>query len=211
MADNIQVTEGSGKTIGSDECTVNAVSVQLQEVKIAHGAKGEFDAFADNLTPLPVYQGGSLTISVTPTVSTSPAYTAGDSIGGKFTLTSAARTSSGQCKLASLMVYDKSGQFPAMDIILFNADPSAATITDNAAFAISTDNAKVIGVASVSNADFFSTSGVEGVAQVPISRLGQVLRASGSANLYAAVLARTTPTFASTSDLTFRFTFTDRD
>lgn len=47
MADNIDVTPGSGKKIGADECTVNSVQVLLQEIKIALGAKGVFQRFLE--------------------------------------------------------------------------------------------------------------------------------------------------------------------
>src|SRR5581483_9146543 len=143
-------------------------------------------------------------ISVTPTVSASSAYTAGDAVGGKQTLTSAARVSGGKPMLESLTIIDKGNQKAALTILFFDADPSAATITDNSAFAWSTDIAKFVGKIDVVTGDYQT---IDSKAVATIENLGLILKANGSANLYAAVLTTGTPTYASTSDLIFRYAF----
>lgn len=142
-------------------------------------------------------------ISITPTVSTS-AYSIGDCIGGKQTLTDAARLSGGTTVLYSLNIIDKSNQKPEFTILFFNADPSAATITDNAAFAWSTDIAKYVGMVSVT-ADDYKTIDSKAIARPDVS--GLEMKASGSANLYAVVVADAVDTLVSTSDLTFLYGF----
>lgn len=149
-------------------------------------------------------------VSVTPTVSATPDYAQYDAVGGKQTLTSAAIASGGTVTLESLSVLDASGQSPQFDILIFNADPSSATITDNSAFVPSTDLTKIIARIPVVTADWqLITSGI-GVAQVSSDKLGQVITASGSANLFAAVVARGAINLASTTDLTFNYGFKQR-
>ncbi len=144
-------------------------------------------------------------ISVSPTV-TAGAYAAGQSFGGKQTLTGAVLWTSGVAKLTSLVVTDKGNQKPVLDILLFNSDPAAATVTDNGAFAFSTDIAKVVGRVRVSAADYVTVDS-KAIAVVPVSGLPpQILLASGGTPLYAvAVVVSGTPTPASTSDITFRY------
>jgi hypothetical protein len=56
MADNVAVTEGSGKTIASDEIT----GVNYQRIKLIHGAEGVNDGDVATANPLPVAQTGPL-------------------------------------------------------------------------------------------------------------------------------------------------------
>lgn len=149
-------------------------------------------------------------VSVTPTVSASPDYAQYDAVGGKQTLTAAAIVSGGTVVLESLTVIDIAGVSPQFDILIFDSDPSSATITDNAAFVPSTDITKVIARIPVVTADWqLITAGIA-VASVSPDKLGQVLTASGSANLFAAVVARGAINLASTGDLTFRYGFKQR-
>lgn len=143
-------------------------------------------------------------ITINPTVSTSPAYTAGDAVGGKETLTSAVRVSGGYVELDSIEVIDRSNQKPALTILFFDSDPSAATITDNAAFVFSTDISKLVAQVLIAQADYTTTNSI-GVAC--IGAIKKVIKASGSANLFAAVVTTGTPTFAGTTDITIKYGF----
>ena len=143
-------------------------------------------------------------ISVTPTVSSGAAYTAADAVGGKQTLTSAARVSGGVAVLQSLTVLDLGNQKAALTLLFFDADPTAATITDNAAFVWSTDTTKFIGKINVAAADYETVAG-EAVAS--LRGLGLELKASGSANLFVAVVTTGTPTYTSTTDLVLKYGF----
>lgn len=143
-------------------------------------------------------------ITINPTVSTSPAYTAGDAVGGKETLTSAVRISGGYVELDSIEVIDRSNQKPALTILVFDSDPAAATITDNAAFVFSTDISKLVAQVLIAQADYTTTNSI-GVAC--IGAIKKVIKASGSANLYAAVVTTGTPTFTGTTDITIKYGF----
>lgn len=52
MAENVQITAGSGTTIATDDCTVNAVAVQVQRVKVGWGADSVYNDPAV-ATPVP--------------------------------------------------------------------------------------------------------------------------------------------------------------
>lgn len=149
---------------------------------------------------------GSLTqrleFTATPTVSTTPAYTAGDTIGSKITLANAVLISGAEASLKSLTITDKSNQKPALEVVIFNADPAGSTFTDNAALVIAAaDATKVIARVTVAAGDWVTIGGI-GVATVAVDR---VLAASGGTTLYAALQAAGTPTFVSTTDITVRF------
>lgn len=143
-------------------------------------------------------------ISVTPTTSATPDYSAGDAVGGKQTLTSAARTSGGKVILQSLTVIDVSNQKKDITILFFDSDPAAATITDNAAFAFSTDISKVVGRVNIADTDYET---VNGKAIACLKGIGLEMKCSGSANLYAAVIATEAINGGSTADYTFKYGF----
>lgn len=142
-------------------------------------------------------------ISVTPTIDTA-AYSTGDAVGGKQTLTSAARVSGGAVTLESLIIVDKANQKQAMDILFFNADPTAATITNNATFAFSTDIAKWVGQIHIATTDWTTFD-----SKAIVNKLNQKLTMQGNAtaNLYAAVVGTGTPTYLTAGDLIFYYGF----
>jgi hypothetical protein len=84
-------------------------------------------------------------ISQTPTCSTSPAYTAGDAIGGLLTFANAARLSGGSGIIQAITLLCKTPALvPAIDLVLFNQ--TFTNTSDNAAFAPSdADMANCIG------------------------------------------------------------------
>lgn len=143
-------------------------------------------------------------VQVALTVSTSPAYTAGDSIGGKITIANAVRVSGGVSVLASLEILDRANQKPAGTIYIFNADPSAATLTDNSAFVFSTDDLKVIAQIPVSTSDYVTTNSK---ATANLSGLARIVGPASGTTLYAAFVTTSTPTFAATTDVQLGFGF----
>lgn len=166
---------------------------------------------AGDLRPMVVGTDGSMIsvgagVVVTPTitVSTSPAYTAGDSIGGKITLANAVRISGGTTLLQSIMILDRANQKPTGTILVFNADPAAATITDNAAFVFSTDDLKVVAPIPVNTFDYI-TINTKAVAM--LRNLGAEVKAASGTTLYAAFVTTSTPTFAATTDVQIAFGF----
>ncbi len=138
------------------------------------------------------------------TVSTSPAYTAGDSIGGKITIANAVRVSGGISVLSSLQILDRANQKPAGTIYIFNADPSAATLTDNSAFVFSTDDLKVVAQIPVSTSDYVTTNSK---ATANLSGLARIVGPTSGTSLWAAFVTTSTPTFAATTDVQLGFGF----
>lgn len=144
-------------------------------------------------------------ITVTPVVSATPDYAAGDAVGGKQTLTGAARKESGgEVVLQSLTVIDKSNQKKDLTILIFDSDPTVATITDNSAFVFSTDISKLIGKVNVADTDYET---IDSIAIATLRNLGLELKASGSAHLYAAVVATEALNLAAVDNLTFKYSF----
>ena len=146
----------------------------------------------------------AIVISKTPTVSASPDYSAGDAVGGLQTLTVATRVAGGKVKLQSVTVLDAANQKAAMTLLFFESEPTAATITDNAAFAWSTDNTKCIGKINVAAADYET---IDSKAVATVRGLNLIMQSNGTANLYVAVVTTGTPNLASTSDLVFLYGF----
>lgn len=138
--------------------------------------------------------------NATITGSTSPAYASGDLVGGKLTLSNAARVSGSSGIVQSAIITSKSLQNNVVfDVVFFNADPSNSTFTDNAAFDIhDNDLDKVIGVAQCNTVIPFSGSSVHQALGLALPFAGS----AGSTTLYAAVITRSTTTLAGTTDLT---------
>jgi len=227
MPDNVAVTAGSGTTISTEEITtLNGGGVSAQHVQRVIPAVRTADGVAVDATtstPFPVAQQGTANVAwtatevhggkvggettpITPvvTVSTTPAYTAGDTIGGAITLTNAMRITSGSGVLQSLMLFDAANQKPAGNILIFDAALSG-TYTDNAAPTWNTaDFAKCLGQFPVASGDWVTVNS-RGIGSV--RNIGLAVAANGSQNLYAVFVTTSTPTFAATSDLTLRFTF----
>lgn len=140
--------------------------------------------------------GDLLSASATPTVSTT-AYSTGDVIGTKMSLANMARLAAGPGIVQSIILNSKSSQTGAVDLLLFSADPSASTFTDNAALAINAaDEGKLIGVVHLTD---WTNLGTPSVAQS--HNPGIAFKLPSGTSLYGVLVARSTPTLASTSDL----------
>jgi len=147
-------------------------------------------------------------ISVTPTITASSAYVAGYQVGGIMTLTDAIRmdtqTGLGVSELVSITILDKAKQDAAINVFLFSASPTLAS-SDHAAFDLTDANliAACIGVVSV------GTTYVDTVSNSVSStvNLNLPLQITSGTNLYAVATTSGTPTYASTSDLVFKFGF----
>jgi len=146
--------------------------------------------------------GSSKIVSPSITVDTD-AYTPGDCVGGKITLTDAMRVSGGSGVLQSLTVIDASNTKPYLEVLIFNDDPTAATLTDQAAIALSTDVSKVIHRIPIYTSDYTTVAGVA-MADINISK---VVEAVGSKNLYLAIAATGAHDFVAATDLKMSFGF----
>jgi len=154
---------------------------------------------SDQIAGLNNVGGYTVAIKDTTAVSTTPAYTAGDAVGGKRTITGALRTSNGSGILESIQILDRANQKAAMELFIFDSNPAAATITDNAAFVFSTDDLKVLAHVTIAATDYIT---INSKAVATIKGLGIALKgADSSTSLYAALVTTGTPTYAATSDV----------
>jgi hypothetical protein len=145
--------------------------------------------------------GSAIVLTPTWTVDTA-VYAAGDSIGGKITLTSAVRVSGGTSLLYHIHIMDRSNQKPTGNILIFNADPSAATITDNAAFVYSTDDFKEVARIPVTAGDYVT---INSKASADLPNLGRQVKPASGLNLYAVFVTDGAPDFVATTDFQIIF------
>lgn len=142
---------------------------------------------------------------VTPTITVDTAvYAAGDSIGGKIVLPNAVRVSGGTSLLYHIHIFDRSNQKPTGNILLFNADPAAATITDNAAFVYSTDDFKQVARIPVAAGDYVT---INSKASADLANLGRQVKAVTGTSLWAVFVTDGAPDFVAATDLQIIFKF----
>jgi hypothetical protein len=133
-------------------------------------------------------------ITVQPTVSTTPAYTAKDAVGGKLTFANAARSSGGSITIQSAVIIDRSQQMPALELVLFDRDFTASN--DNAAFdPTDADLAYCVGVIKIGDWSDFNDNAV-----ATRTGLGLAAKLEGT-DLYGQLVTRSTPTFVATTDI----------
>lgn len=223
LIDTKTVTNGISQTvqrqiiaIGEDLTTpiANPLPVQLGDGTNSQSIKGASteSAFTDvaavsTLRPSENHIGavGGNTVIITPTLAvTAAAYTAGYCVGGLMTLTSAMRISGGTGVLQSITLTDHAGQGAALQVFIFASSPTG-TFTDHAAFPTlaATELAKIVAMVTVPIAAY-AKIGTQSIASFSV---GEVVAASGSANLYMAIATTGTPTYAATSDLNINVGF----
>lgn len=141
----------------------------------------------------------SRVLAATVAVSVSPAYTAGDLVGGKLEWENLLGDSLTGV-LQSLVLRDQSMQNVEMDLFLFDSDPSASTFTDNGAFDIAdADLEKVIGCIAIVADDYCNAADNSVAVKAGI---GLVLQLQGTTRkLYGALVTRGTPTYVATTDV----------
>lgn len=208
MADNVQITAGTGTTIGTETATVNSIAVQLQEIKPVFGARDAYvgsqsgrlvDGTASEAAGYVDPRLKVVSIQVTPVVSTTPAYSLKDNIGGLLTFANAARASGGTFLIQSIQVEDNAQQMSAMDLVLFNATFTAPT--DNSIFAPSDAELKTcVGVIPITFYSDFSTNSI-----ACVNNLGLEVVVAGT-SLFGALVARGTPTYVATTDIVVTLT-----
>lgn len=149
-------------------------------------------------------KGNDTIVSATPTISTS-AYSATFQLGGLQTLTSAVRTSGGAAVLHSITILDKASQNADINIYFFNQSPTIAS-SDRTALDISDSEmaSKCIGVIKVNGSNYTNLLNNSAVTN---TNVGLLLQASGSTSLFAIAQIAVSATYASTTDLVFRYHF----
>jgi hypothetical protein len=142
-------------------------------------------------------------VNVTPTLDTS-AYASGRRAGSIQEITNAVRVSGGTGILQSLSIVDKAKQGAALRIYFFNALPTIAS-ADNAPYDISdTEAEKQIHYIDIASGDWAQDS--QSNYFVSKDKIGKCMKAVGSANLYAIIVAKGSATYAANS-LYFSYEF----
>jgi len=144
-------------------------------------------------------------LTSTPTIETS-LYATGDLVGPKITLATAVRVQptgkivKNTAMIQSVVITDLDKESKNLDVVFFDTNPSNTTFTDNAAFDIhDTDLLTVIGVVVVDTwADFNDNSVGQAL------NLAMPFSLGSGTDLYAAIVARSGPTYTGTTDLTLR-------
>lgn len=144
----------------------------------------------------------SITISKTPTVQATPDYSGGDVIGGLMTLADAAAFDGdgGVIEHAAAYVAIDASLLP-LAVLVFNANPSASTITENSAFVLHADDrAKLVGVLDLDQVADLGTPVIlyTANAHIPFS-------IPDGKDLYAVAIASGTMNLGAATDLTFVF------
>lgn len=145
----------------------------------------------------PIPTGGNVgIISAVPTTAAG-AYLAGDVIGTLMAFATSTLVAGGSGLIQAVTVASKLALTAAMDLVLFNAEPTNSTFTDNGALAVNVlDFSKVIGVVHITD---WTNLGTPGVAQannlaLPYSLVGT--------SLYGVLVARAGVTLTGAADFT---------
>lgn len=128
------------------------------------------------------------------------AYSDGDLVGDLITISNAPKSGI----IETLTLVDQAKQDAALDLLIFAANPSATTFTDNGALDVAdADLLKILGVVRIAAADYCDIAD-NAVATVRGVGLAYVAEAGV---LYAALLSNgATPTYAATGDLLMALT-----
>lgn len=140
----------------------------------------------------------------TVTVSTSPAYSEGDCIGGIITLSNINIAGGGAVRLESISLNENGGASPDLKFIFFKSTPSGGTYTDNQTVSWGAgDMANRVGLVKVlaANWDLIGSK-----AMVSNSDLNQIMTTNGT-DAYLIIAAGSAYTPSSTTNLTVKLGF----
>ena len=127
-------------------------------------------------------------------------YAAGDNVGGLLTFENALDVGFKTGKITNVIISDLAKQAGDFDVVIFDANPSATTFTNNAALDIAdADITKIAAVISLTTSVNFADNEIV----ISAASVGYQVRSAGT-TLYAAIVARSTPTFAATTDLAIK-------
>lgn len=128
--------------------------------------------------------------TITPTIDTA-AYAQHDVVGGLLDIEHFFGESSVQAILESIVILDRHKQAKDLDLLFFAKNPSASTITDNAALSLHDDDAsKFLGYLSfgVTGADYVDFGGFS---MAQMKDINMALKGEpGNSTLYMAVVCR---------------------
>lgn len=139
MADNVEITQGAGTPIATDEVTIGASTVHVQRVKLVDGTEGGADGLPGSATKgLQVDARGTSTLvqqSVAGLTTATTSYAVGDQLGTGLEFANVVRDSGGTARIDSAFMLDKSAIVYGADLYLFSQSVTPAA--DNAAWAFS--------------------------------------------------------------------------
>lgn len=196
MADNVDITAGSGTTVATDDVDLGSGVAHVQYVKLADGTDGGTalipGTVARGLLVEPTRQ--SVSVGQTPTTS-SHAYVTGELIGGAMSFAGVNRASGRPTEIRNVVVATKvSGDWDA--ILYLSSAALAGTLADTTAFDPTDATVTSIVAAIPVNVHGLPSNGV-GVAPVNIPAVPAV------STLFGYLVAGTTgPTLTGSADVT---------
>lgn len=181
MADDVAITAGAGTTIATRDIGGRHHQLVMPSVSIVR-------------------------VAVTPTISTSPAYSVADQVGGKMTFTGAAFASGrgGTITSAKITARWANTVIPILELFLYEADPTVTSVDNGAANIADADREaglELPGIKFVA-ANWMGMSGNTSCDGTFVGGQPAIdFLCSGSANLFGILVTRTIFTAASTTDL----------
>lgn len=140
-------------------------------------------------------------ININQTVTASSAYSSGMAVGGKIVLPQMVDKTPATCAVVDAFVLDKAAQQQPYDLLFFDAD-LVGTVTDRQAFNLhDSDRSKLLGYVSLANQAAVGTGGIIIGAGLIYKRLTLI-----GFGAWAVLVARGTPTFANTTDVSVQIT-----
>lgn len=143
----------------------------------------------------------SRTLNATPTIDTA-IYASGDLLGTKMTFAGAAKEGVGSGTIHTVVLSDLDKESANVDLIIFNANPSATTFTNNAALDI--DDADLSKIACIISITTHATFSDNGISYANGTNCVFEIADAATPTLYAALVVRATPTYTTAADLTLR-------
>lgn len=186
MADNVEITAGSGTTIATDEVAVNGGSTaQVQYVKLVDGTNNGTNGIPGGTSGLFVVpRRDQLRTQITSAGLTNATYAAGDQLGNIMEFTNAARVSGGTGRITSVTLHDEADIIGAVDVLFF--DRSVTLAADNAAFSISdSDLLFVQGIVQLTGAFDFALN------RLCVAHNLSIPYTCNATSLFAAMITRT--------------------
>lgn len=154
-------------------------------------------------TPVPT-MGWAFDVTVTPTV-TNGAYSGGDIMGGLMTFSNVAQAADKVFVLQRIQVSIKAAVTPSLQLVIFSADPSSTTTTDNSAYSLNAADTFKVETSLPVNAlgGYLVDQGTPNTYELTNLAL-PIKPISGTRNIYALLIDLTGVTLTSTSDVQVR-------
>lgn len=149
--------------------------------------------------------GNTRQVSVAVPVVASAAYASGDALGSAAIRVPSAAAADGRLSvLRTLVLTDLAKQNAAINLLVFERNPTGTTLTDNAAVDVAdADIAKLIGFLKILSTDYVSLNDNS----LAVTKPDLAFRTSANGSIWLIAMSAGTPTYASTADLYLKLTF----